>query len=90
MDGFPLVVGKKQIRQKVTYEKRDFYCKKCFRQGHTAVVCRSGVKARAKISRKEGMQGLGNEREDQVWKKVGRKEEDAVSSDAKKQSMEDF
>ncbi|KAK3188863.1 hypothetical protein Dsin_028424 [Dipteronia sinensis] len=62
--GFPLVVGQKQVWQKVRYEKRGFYCNKCFGQGHTDVVCRVGEKP----IRKEG---LRKEREEKVWKEVG-------------------
>ncbi|KAK1588134.1 hypothetical protein Q3G72_020153 [Acer saccharum] len=45
VEGFPLVVGQNQVLQHVRYEKRGLYCNKCFRQGHTAVVCRVGDKS---------------------------------------------
>ncbi|KAI9184707.1 hypothetical protein LWI28_000187 [Acer negundo] len=67
VEGFPLVVGQNQVWQQVRYEKRGFYCNKCFRQGHTAVVCRVGEKP----IRKEG---LRKEREEKVWKEVGQKD----------------
>lgn len=38
---FPSVVGQQNhVWQEVVYENRDFYCRKCFRQGHTDIVCR--------------------------------------------------
>ncbi|KAL5999560.1 hypothetical protein ACLOJK_037845 [Asimina triloba] len=41
--GFPIVVSPtKCIWQEARYEKPGFYCMKCHRQGHTAVVCRIG------------------------------------------------
>ena len=67
MEGFPLVVGQNQVWQQVRYEKRGLYCNKCFRQEHTAVVCRVSEKS----IRKEG---LRKEREEKVWKEVGRKD----------------
>ncbi|KAL6012411.1 hypothetical protein ACLOJK_002898 [Asimina triloba] len=40
---FPIVVSPtKCIWQEARYEKPGFYCMKCHRQGHTAVVCRIG------------------------------------------------
>lgn len=56
--GFPLVVGQKQSWQKAVYEKRSFYCNKCFRQGHIEVVCHVGDKPKAK--RKEGLRKEGD------------------------------
>ncbi|KAF5445102.1 hypothetical protein F2P56_034180 [Juglans regia] len=74
IEGFPLVVGQKQSWQKVIYEKRGFYCKKCCRQGHTKVVCRVGVM----VKRKEGVRKEG---EGLVWKEVGRKEIEVVEEE---------
>ncbi|KAK1552233.1 hypothetical protein Q3G72_012886 [Acer saccharum] len=59
VEGFPLVVGQNQVLQHVRYEKRGLYCNKCFRQGHTAVVCRVGDKS----IRNEG---LRKEREEKL------------------------
>lgn len=78
VEGFPLVIGQKQIWQKVTYEKRVFYFKKCFWQGHTTIMCRSGKKSRANTSKKEGMRGQRKEHVEHVWKEVGRNEVDVV------------
>lgn len=57
--GFSIVLSPKQcIWQEAKYEKLEFFCSKCCRQGHTAVVCRMGDK------RKED----GNHKEKKVWK----------------------
>ncbi|KAK2652286.1 hypothetical protein Ddye_012142 [Dipteronia dyeriana] len=64
---FPLVVGQKQVWQKVIYEKRGFYCNKCLRHGHTNIVCRVGEKPKR-------MDVLRKEREEKVWKEVGQKD----------------
>ncbi|XP_042958005.1 uncharacterized protein LOC122293494 [Carya illinoinensis] len=70
--GFPLVTGKTQIWQRVVYEKKGFYCKKCFRQGHTEMVCRTGETVN-RMSRREGKKVLEKEGEERVWKEVGQK-----------------
>ncbi|KAK1578171.1 hypothetical protein Q3G72_028139 [Acer saccharum] len=57
--GFPILVSQtKCIWQEARYEKPGFYCMKCHRQGHTAVVCRAG----------EGRKGVGKPKgETKVW-----------------------
>ncbi|KAI9176278.1 hypothetical protein LWI28_000684 [Acer negundo] len=67
VEGFPLVLEQNQVWQQVRYEKRVFYYNKCFRKGHTAVLCRVGEEP----IREEG---LRKEREEKVWKEVGQKD----------------
>lgn len=72
MCGFPLVAGNKnQVWQEVVYEKRGFYCKKCFRQGHTKAVCRVGDRGKARPIVKKGQVGVGKQEDTSVWKEVG-------------------
>ncbi|KAG7970202.1 hypothetical protein I3843_07G070600 [Carya illinoinensis] len=42
MQHFPIVVVNRKFWQEARYERPGFYCKKCYRQGHTSVVCRAG------------------------------------------------
>ncbi|XP_035544614.1 uncharacterized protein LOC118348003 [Juglans regia] len=45
---FPIVMANKKVWQEVRYERPGFYCTKCWRQGHTAVVCRASEEAMRK------------------------------------------
>ena len=54
MKGFPIVLSPTQcIWQEAKYEKMGFYYSKCFRQGHTSVVCRVGKKRKDDGKQKE-------------------------------------
>lgn len=63
---FLIVVANRKIQQAVIYEKLEFYCCKCKRQGHTIVVCRvhQHLAIKRKVERKEvGKQGSDKE----IW-----------------------
>lgn len=82
MSGFLLVASNKEPRwQEVMYEKRDFYCTKCFKQGHTAVVCRAREQVKAQVARKEGPKPQKNEGEEKMWKEVRRKKNLQIMGD---------
>ncbi|KAL5979501.1 hypothetical protein ACLOJK_019405 [Asimina triloba] len=54
--GFPIVVSPtKCIWQDARYEKQGFYCTKCYRQGHTTVVCRVGERRKEVRKPKENI-----------------------------------
>lgn len=42
VQGFPIVMASTKLWQEARYERQGFYCSKCSRQGHTAIVCRTG------------------------------------------------
>ncbi|XP_042959294.1 uncharacterized protein LOC122294521 [Carya illinoinensis] len=63
--GFPMVVSPANcIWQEAKYERTGFYCSKCFRQGHTSVVCRVGEKRKIE----------GKVKGKKIWQQKGIKE----------------
>jgi hypothetical protein len=42
IQGFPIVVANKKFWQEVRYKRPNLYYTKCWRQGHTSMVCRVG------------------------------------------------